>query len=223
MNSLPKSKNKTCNIPCLTKKNKRELIKLANENKFKIDEKLKLADYKFQLLLKYANKVKFSYSNIKSREYLEKIIPCFPEPMLFLGWAKYTENYNKICEMVSVDINKKVNPDITADITKVDFVEKVKQRHKSYKSIINNGTIGWGINDPIQINNALQNCKKVLANDGVMLLGWNAKAYEGHSEDTTITIPMMKKYLKNAGFKNIKLIYNAKDEWKQIYIICRNK
>ena len=221
MNSLPKTQNKSCNIPCLRNKSKKQLIKLAKDNNFKIDEKLKLPDYKYQLLLKYANKVNFVYSQISSREYLEKIIPCFPEPMLFLGWAKYTENYKKICDMVSVDINRKVKPDITADITKKSFVDKVTKRHKSYKSIINNGTIGWGINDPEQIRDALKNCKDVMANDGVMLMGWNAMAFEGHSEDTTITIPMMKKYLKNAGFKNIKLIYNAKDEWNQKYIICR--
>ena len=41
--------------------------------------------------------------------------------------------------MVSVDINRKVNPDITADVTKIDFVKKVKEKHKTYKSVINNG------------------------------------------------------------------------------------
>ena len=221
MNSLPKTQNKSCNIPCLRNKSKKQLIKLANDKKFKIDEKLKLSDYRYELLLKYAKKEDFVYSDIESREYLEKLIPCFPEPMLFLGWAEYTENYHKICDMVSVDINRKVKPDITADITKKSFIEKVRKKHKSYKSVINNGTIGWGINDPQQIKDALQNCKTVMANGGYLLLGWNAMPYEGHSEDTTITINMMKKYLKDAGFKNIKLIYNANDEWKQTYIICR--
>ena len=54
-----------------------------------------------------------------------------------------------------------------------------------------------------------------------MLMGWNAMPFEGHSEETTITVNMMKIYLKNAGFKNIKLIYDVKDEWNQKYIICR--
>ena len=221
MNTLPNKQNKECNIPCLTKKTKKQLIKIAQDNKFKIDDKLELSEYKHQLLLKFANKVKFAYSHIDSRKYLEEILPCFPEPMLFLGWAKYTENYGKICKMVSVDINRKVNPDITADITKPDFVKKVKEKHKTYKSVINNGVIGWGVNKPEQIHKALNNCKKVLSREGYMLMGWNAMPFEGHSEDTTITINMMKNYLKNAEFKDIKLIYNVKDEWNQKYIICR--
>ena len=221
MDTLQKKQNKECNIPCLSRKTKKQLVKIAHDNKFKIDEKLELSDYKYQLLLKFANKVVFAYSDIDSRKYLEEIIPCFPEPMLFLGWAKYTKNYGKICKMVSVDINRKVNPDITADITKPDFVKKVKEKHKTYKSIINNGTIGWGINNPEQIHKALSNCKKVMSPGGYMLMGWNAMPFEGQGEDTTITINMMKKYLKSAGFKDVKLLKSFQDEWKQQYIICR--
>jgi hypothetical protein len=221
MNKLPKQQNKDCNIPCIFGKTKKQLIKIAKENNFKIDDKLELTEYKHQLLLKFANKVKFAYSNIDSRKYLEEILPCFQGPMLFLGWAEYTKDYGKICDMVSVDINRKVNPDITADITKTDFVKKVKEKHKTYKSVINNGVIGWGVNEPEHIKDALNNCKKVMASGGYMLFGWNAMPFEGHSEDTTITINMMKNYLKKAGFKDVKLIYSVKDEWNQKYIICR--
>ena len=152
MDTLPKEQNKECNIPCLSRKTKKQLIKIAQDNKFKIDEKLELSDYKHQLLLKFANKVAFAYSDIDSRKFLEEILPCFPEPMLFLGWAKYTKDYGKICKMVTVDYNKNVKPDITADITTDDFVKKVKEKHKTYKSLIINGVIGWGVNAPEDIN-----------------------------------------------------------------------
>ena len=221
MNKLPKEQNKECNIPCIFGKNKKQLIKIAQENKFKIDDKLELSEYKHQLLLKFANKVKFTYSDIDSRKYLEEIIPCFPEPMLFLGWAKYTKDYAKICKMVSVDYNKGVKPDIVADITTDRFVTEVKKKHKAYKSLIINGVIGWGVNEPDDIHKALFNCKKVMAPGGYMLMGWNAMPFEGEDANTTINIPMMKKYLKKY-FKDIKIIYNKKDdEWNHKYIICR--
>ena len=216
-------KDKGINIPCLAFKNKKDLIKISKENKFIIDESLKLDDYRFKLLLKFSKKkeIAFNYSNIDSRKYLETILPCFPQPMLFLGWANYTNQYKKICDMVSVDINSKVKPDKTADITKKDFKKKVKEVHNKYKSIINNGVIGWGVNQPKQIRDSLKNCKDLLTNGGFMLCGWNVMAFEGHKEDSTITISMMKKYLKEGGFKQIKLIYNSNDEWKQAYIICQ--
>jgi hypothetical protein len=221
MDKLPKEQNKECNIPCIFGKNKKQLVKISQEKKFKIDEKLKLPEYKHQLLLKFANKAKFIYSVIDSRKYLEEIIPCFPEPMLFLGWAKYTKDYSKICKMVSVDYNKGVKPDIVADITTDRFVAEVKKKHKAYKSLIINGVIGWGVNKSADIHKALVNCKKVMAPGGYMLMGWNAMPFEGKDADTTITIPMMKKYLKKY-FKDIKLIYNKKDdEWNHKYIICR--
>jgi hypothetical protein len=220
MNKLPKQQNKECNIPCINGKNKKQLIKIANDNKFKINEKLELSDYRYNLLLKFANKVKFAYSDIDSRKYLEEIIPCFPEPMLFLGWAKYTKEYGKICKMISVDIKTKVKPDIIADITTDNFVKKVKEQHNNYKSLIINGVIGWGVNEPEQIHKALNNCKKVMSPGGYMLMGWNAMPFEGESDDTTITIQMMKKYL-NKYFKDVKLIKSFQDEWKQMYIVCR--
>ena len=223
MDKLPKEQNKDCNIPCIFGKTKKQLIKISQDNKFKINENLVLSEYRHQLLLKFfiASKVKFEYSKIDSRKFLEEILPCFPGPMLFLGWAKYTKNYKKLCNMISVDINRKVKPDITADITKKNFVKKVKEKHKTYKSVINNGVIGWGVNKPEQIKDALNNCKKVMAPGGYMLFGWNEMPFEQHSEDTTITIDIMENYLKKTGFKDVKLIYDRKDEWNQKYIICK--
>ena len=73
-------KDKGINIPCLAFKNKKNLIKISKENKFIIDETLKLNNYRFKLLLKFAKKkeIDFNYSNIDSRKYLETILPCFP-------------------------------------------------------------------------------------------------------------------------------------------------
>ena len=218
--NLPTSDNKQCSIPCLEKKTKAQLIKIAKKNKFKINEELNLADYKYEVLLKFAKKVKFNYSKIESRSYLEQILPCFPKPMLFLGWAKYTSDYKKICDMVTVDYNKNVKPDIVTDITTKDFITQVKNKHKSYKTIVNNGVIGWGVNEPDQIHNALKNCHSLMSINGWMLFGYNESPFEGEDDNTTISKTKMASYLKKY-FKNVKLIYSADDEWQQRYFVCR--
>ena len=218
MNKLPSEND--CNLPCLEKKSKKQLVELAKENKFKIDEKLSLSDYKYQVLLKFAKKIKFKYSDIPSREYLEQLLPCFPKPMLFLGWAKYTKDYTKICDMVTVDYNKQVNPDIVADITTQDFVKQVKAKHNSYKTVVINGVIGWGVNEPKQIHDALKNCKSVMSNGGWVFFGYNEAPFEGEDENTTIKKATMTKYLKKY-FKDVKLLNSFDDEWQQRYFVCR--
>ena len=45
MNKLPKQQNKDCNIPCIFGKTKKQLIKISQDNKFKIDDKLELTEY----------------------------------------------------------------------------------------------------------------------------------------------------------------------------------
>jgi SAM-dependent methyltransferase len=43
----------------------------------------------------------------------------------------------------------------------------------SFDLIVCNGVIGWGLNDPAQIERSMEACVQALAQGGVLLLGWD--------------------------------------------------
>jgi hypothetical protein len=217
-------------IECVNHRTREDLLKLCKEKNIKITKKMEKANIEelrtdiFKKILKQ-NKIK--PSPILTRLYLEQILPCFKEPVLFLGWAKYTEHYNKIIPMISVDYNEKVNPDITADVTKPELKTKInkyikdnKLKINKFNSLIINGVIGWGVNENNQINDTLKNCRDLLKTNGKMLVGWNIKKTEGSNR--IITKDEMIQFLKNNKFKKIKYLDDVPDdsEWNHKYILC---
>lgn len=117
------------------------------------------------------------------RLYLEeKLLPdiCKYGPILFIGTSWYTDHYKAIVgnktTFVTLDVQERKNPDIVGDITDENIIFKVNKLSIHFSTIILNGVIGYGINNGDQLNQAIENMKKIVGKNGRILFGWNLYA-----------------------------------------------
>ena len=118
-----------------------------------------------------------------SRLYLENVLlPSLADhqPMLFVGVANFTDHYRRCvaedADFTTIDIKPEASgskPDIVVDITSTDFVSEMRRRGLSFQSVVFNGILGYGVNDPHSARAAFENINAVLRPGGKLLVGWN--------------------------------------------------
>jgi len=206
----------------------KELQKLAKRHGFTLAKSGNLETLRDTAFKRMMKKHGVKYSDIPTRFYLEKMLPCFKEPVLFLGWAVYTAQYAKIIPMISVDYNPVTKPDIVADVTNKNLLTKLADyrrehgmRFRKFNTIVVNGVIGWGVNEDPAIDRCLKNCSDLLKANGKLLIGWNTKKTEGSSR--VIKPDEMSKILKRNKFRNIEFLEDTPEdpEWQHKYYMCR--
>jgi hypothetical protein len=119
------------------------------------------------------------------RRYLEeKLIPqlSLRGSMLFVGVDYYTAHYRNLLlsevPFVTVDFDPKKNPDVIADVTNPDLLQKLEQFQMRYKTILFNGVIGYGVNSDEGVDASLTNMDALMEDDGQLLIGWNERYME---------------------------------------------
>jgi hypothetical protein len=119
----------------------------------------------------------------EDRTLLEKeILPYFSrseryQKILFVGCSAYTRSYEQIFspkEYWTIDY-KHIKRKYGSGKHVVDSVVNLGQHFSKdyFDLIIMNGVIGFGLNQPSAIENALDACFQRLAVGGVLVLGWN--------------------------------------------------
>jgi hypothetical protein len=112
----------------------------------------------------------------------QKILPYFSmseryQKVLFVGCSAYTQSYEQIFstkEYWTIDY-KHIKRKYGSGRHVVDSIVNLGQHFSKdyFDLIIMNGVIGFGLNQPSAIENALDACFQGLAVGGVLVLGWN--------------------------------------------------
>ena len=119
----------------------------------------------------------------RDREILEKIImPYFAKNqdycrVLFVGTAKYTWHYRKIfSEKEYWTIEPRILDAVYGSkkhiIGYLDYIDRYFEEN-SLDLIICNGVLGYGLNDPDEIESTFNKCYLCLREGGVLVVGWN--------------------------------------------------
>lgn len=152
------------------------------------------------------------------RVYLEEaLIPDLAKDgnILFIGTSWYTRDYKDLVpentKFITVDVQETKSPDIVADITQKEFVEKVASLQVTFSTIIFNGVIGYGINDEGQLDRAIENMKTVLEPKGKILIGWNLYA----ATKKHMLSKVAEHQLSIVPIENKKVYYGTR-EWSKI-------
>lgn len=118
-----------------------------------------------------------------SRQYLENVLLpglADQQPVLFVGVADFTEHYHELvgsnAEFTTIDIQavaRGAKPDIVTDVTSDSFVDEMHSRGLSFQSVVFNGILGYGVDDPESARRSFANLHAVLRPGGTLLIGWN--------------------------------------------------
>lgn len=112
----------------------------------------------------------------------QKILPYFAESanfnhILFIGCDWYTKHYEKMFAAKDYwTLDRDPNKAIFGAKQHIRDEFKNINKHFANKSldvIICNGVLGWGLNDPQEIDLTLLHAHQCLRNNGILVLGWN--------------------------------------------------
>lgn len=208
-----------CKVWCTLAKTRGELDAMRAKFGLRVRPSGNLDTYRHQVFFKMLEHFSITPSTIPSRRAFDYLIPCFPGPVLFIGWApSYTAHYTQMCAMTTVDYNPATKPDIVADVTDRRLPGRIG---KTYKSVIMNGVISWGVNTPAQIDAALRNCAALLRKGGIVFIGWNKVVRAADSEMARDARYATADILKamSSYFADVRHVYGASDYWKQQYAV----
>lgn len=98
-------------------------------------------------------------------------------PVLFVGVRYYTRSYAACCrpaQLITLDHDPAMARHGAAEHV-TDGLENLGRHHPAphFRSIIVNGVLGWGLDDPAAADRALAACHAALQPDGLLVLGIN--------------------------------------------------
>lgn len=132
-----------------------------------------------KLIKRYA----YERLNFEDRDVLERIIFPYilafknPKKILDVGREHYQNFYNEFFtgrELWTMDVNK-AKKEFGSENHVIDSIANVEKHFPKNKFdfIIMNGVFGWGLNNPKEIEKALNGIYNVLKNKGIFVFGYN--------------------------------------------------
>ncbi|MBK5254711.1 MAG: hypothetical protein JJE39_01620 [Vicinamibacteria bacterium] len=114
----------------------------------------------------------------------EEILPRLAENdryarVLFVGCDWYTEHVSDLFESRGREYaTLEIDPARARHGARRHIVGSLADLERSFPAgsldlIVCNGVIGWGLNEPVQIERSIEACARALSEGGVLLLGWD--------------------------------------------------